>query len=290
MRRTFLASITMSTALVALPAQAETLVLEPSGQWSLDYAEDKCALIRMFGSGETEVELHIEKSGVGPFYNLALFGKPARKSGGDVMQIAFGPDEKPSERSYLAGKIKADDLPFVIMHGIHLAPVDRRADQGEFEVTEIGSDRERAITSLTFTKGLARPLQLQIGSLGAPLNAMRTCVADLVQSLKLDRDGLSEIVVGPKPINVQELARFIQERYPQRELQNGQGGTVAVQLTVNDKGKATACQIAASDRPAVFDDYVCFGLMRMAEFEPAVGPDGKPRFGIWQTRVTYKIN
>ncbi len=103
----------------------------------VDYAEDKCRLIRKFGTGETEVELHIEQYGPGPFYNLALFGKPARKSVGDVMEITFGPDEGPSERSYLGGKIKADGTPFIIMHGIHLAPVARRADQGEFEVTEI---------------------------------------------------------------------------------------------------------------------------------------------------------
>lgn len=290
MRATVLAFAAASTALAATPARAEQLVLKPSTTWNLDYAEDKCRLIRKFGSGETEVELHIEQSGIGPFYNLALIGKPARKSVSDVMQLAFGPNEGASERSYLGGKIKADDTPLIIMHGIHLAPVARRADQGEFEVTEIGVERERAITTLTLSKGLQQPLQLEIESMEAPLSAMRTCVADLVQSLKLDKDGLSEIVVGPKPTNEKQLARFLQERYPAQQLRNEEGGTVAVQLTVDDKGKATACQIAASDRPAVFDDFVCFGLMRIAEFEPAVGPDGKPRFSFWRTRVTYQIN
>lgn len=290
MRRALLAFAALSTAFVSSPALSEPVVLKPSVPWNLDYAEDKCRLIRKFGSGETEVELHIEQSGPGPFYNLALFGQPARKSVSDVMQIAFGPNEGASERSYLGGKMQADETPFIIMHGIHLAPVGRRADQGEFEVAEIGADRERAITSLALSRGLQRPLQLEIGSMEAPLIAMRTCVADLVQSLKLDKVGLSEIVVGPKPANEQQLTRFIQERYPTEQLRNQQGGTVAVQLTVNDKGKATACQIAASDRPAVFDDYVCFGLMRVAEFEPAIGPDGKPRFSFWRTRVTYKIN
>jgi TonB family protein len=290
MRAAVLALAAFLTALAAMPVKAEPIVLPPSNQWTLDYAADKCRLIRKFGSGESEVELHIEKSGTGPFYNLAVFGKPARRSAGDVMAIAFGPNEAPSERSYLGGKTKSDDTPFIIMHGIHLAPVARRANQGEFEVAEIGPEREKAITSLTLSRGLSRPLQLQIGSMKAPLDAMRTCVADLEQSLKLDTNGLSEIVVGPKPTNAQELARFIQARYPTQQLQNGQGGTVAVQLTVNDQGKATACQIAASDRPAVFDDYVCFGLMRIAKFEPAIGPDGKPRFSFWRTRVTYKIN
>ncbi|MEQ5788222.1 TonB family protein [Erythrobacter sp. NFXS35] len=290
MRLAILTVAAAFTALATAPARAEPLVLNPSTTWTLDYAEDKCRLIRKFGSGETEVELHIEQSGTGPFYNLALFGKPARKDVGDVMRIAFGPNEGPSERSYLGGRIKSSKTPFVMMHGIHLAPVARNADQGEFEVTEIGPDRERAITSLTLTKGLRRPLQLQIESMEAPLNAMRACVADLIQTLKLDENGLAQIVTPPEPKNAMEFARFMQERYPPQQIRNEQGGTVAVQLTINDKGEATACQIAASDRPAVFDDAVCFGLMRMAEFEPAVGPDGKPRFSFWRTRVTYRMN
>ncbi len=288
MRCTIVGLAALSTALAATPARADPLVLKPSTSWTVDYAADKCRLIRKFGGGDSEVELHIEQSGEGPYYNLALFGAPALKSAGDVMQIAFLPNELPSERSYIGGTIKESGTPFVIMHGIHLAPVARNAKQGRFEVVEIGPERERAIASLALSKGLRQPLQLQIGSMEAPLNAMRTCVSDLIRTLNLDAAGLSQIVEGPKPKNQEQLARFIQERYPARMAQNGDGGTVAVQLTVNDQGKATTCQIAASDRPAVFDDYVCFGLLRMAEFEPAIGPDGKPRFSFWRTRVTYR--
>jgi len=290
MRRAILAFTALTAALVSTPAQAEAVVLAPSSAWNLDYAEDKCRLIRKFGSGDTEVELHIEQSGSGPFYNLALFGKLVGRNFGEVMEITFGPNEGSSERSYLRGKIKASGTPFVIMHGIHLAPAAKEVDQGEFEVSEIGPERERAITLLTLSKGLHRPLELQVESMEAPLNAMRSCVTDLVETLKLDTVGLSEIVVGPKPKNEAQIAQFIQERYPARMLRNGEGGTVAVQLTVNDKGRATACQIAASDRPAVFDDFVCFGLLRIAEFEPAIGPNGKPRFSFWHTRVTFRIN
>jgi TonB family protein len=288
MRTAISGLVVLSTALAATPAHADPIVLEPTTPWNLDYAQDKCRLIRTFGSGDSEVVLHMEQSGEGPYYNLALFGALAQKSAGDVMQIAFLPNERPSERSFIGGTLKDSELPFVIMHGINLAPVARNARQGKYEVVEIGPDRERAIASLALSKGLRQPLQLHIGSMEAPLNAMRTCVADLIRTLNLDAEGLSQIVEGPKPKNQEQLARFIQERYPARMAQNGEGGTVAVQLTVNDQGRATTCQIAASDRPAVFDDYVCFGLLRMAEFEPAVGPDGKPRFSFWYIRVTYR--
>ena len=177
------------------------------------------------------------------------------------------------------------------MHGIHLSPaVEGGTDDDDFVVVDIGTERERAITHLTLERGIRRPIQLEIGPMDRPLDAMRTCVENLVSSLKLDPDGLSEVAQAPVPKNPQQLARFIQERYPTQHLRDGEGGTVSVQLTVNREGQVTACQIAKSNRPAVFDDYVCFGMLRMAEFEPARGPDGEPRYGIYRTRVTYRVN
>jgi hypothetical protein len=44
----------VSTMLLSAPAQASTLELNPSSKWVLDYAEDSCALRRMFGEGKKE--------------------------------------------------------------------------------------------------------------------------------------------------------------------------------------------------------------------------------------------
>jgi TonB family protein len=291
MRRFPIAAVAVM-ALLHTPAvsAAEPLRLAPTSQWRLDYGNDKCTLQRQFGSGADAMELQIDQSGPGPFYNILLFGAPAGRNAGDTMRIAFGPDEGVSERSFLSSVRKDGVRPFIMMHGIHLAPATRPDPDSPPVVAEIGPEREKAITTLTLSKGLRVPVVLEIGEMRAPLDAMRICVADLVQSLKLDETGLAQIAKGPQPKNIQKLAQFIQQRYPQRAAQNGDDGTVAVQLTINDKGRVTTCQIAASDRPAVFDDAACFGFLRMAEFEPAIGVDGRPRYSFWRTRVTYRTN
>lgn len=294
MGRAFFLSMFFAVAIAggtAPPALArEPVVLSPSSNWALDYGVDKCTLARAFGVGDWEVTLQIEQSGSGPFYNIMVVGEPVGRTRGDLMQIAFGPVEGASERSFLTGKTGSDDTPLILMHGIHLAPVPEEAKQGEFVVVDIGAERERAITHLSLTEGLRQPITLELGPMDQPLNAMRTCVANLVTALKLDEAGLAEIVKAPKAKNEVQLTQFIQRTYPERMLRNDEGGSVAVQLTVDSEGKATACQIAKSDRPAAFDDYVCYGMLRIAEFEPATGPDGEPRYGLYFMRVTYSTH
>ena len=268
----------------------DTLRLSPVSPWNVDHAEDKCRLIREFGEGDERVILHIEQTGREPFYNLAVFGEPVDTSSNRIIRITFGPDEEGTERSFLAGELKDADPPFILMHGIHLAPVPDGAKQGEFAVVDIGSERETAITELWLEKGIPDPIVLQLGPMNAPLDAMRLCVGDLVETLRLDPESISELASSPKPKNRRKLVREIQEYYPSRMLQKGIGGEVSVKMIVNRDGKPTSCQIAQSDRPAAFDDYVCFGLMRNATFEPATDANGEPQYGVWKTSVIYQTN
>lgn len=289
LRAVFAGSLAIGLGVLSQPAIARApTVLTPTSNWNLDYAEDKCRLIRRFGEGENQIELHFEQATQRPYYNVALFGKPVDKTRGEVMEVAFGPAEGSSVRSYLKGDL-ASKTPFILMHGVHLAPVPDDAKQGEFVVVDIGAEREKAIERLTLSKGLRRPLQLVLGSMNEPLEAMRACVVDLISELKLDEEGQAELVSKPTPTNVQKMARYIQEMYPARMLREEQGGAVSVQLIVDAQGAPTVCQIAQSDRPAAFDDLVCLGLLQIAEFEPAKGPDGEARFGLYSTKVTYRL-
>ena len=282
-------SLTVCFAAIAQPAEArEPTVLAPSSNWNLDYAADKCRLIRRFGEGEDLIELHFEQATQRPYYNVALFGKPVDKTRGEVMEVSFGPAEGSSVRSYLKGDLPSK-TPFILMHGVHLAPVPEDAKQGEFVVVDIGAEREKAIEQLTLSKGLRRSLKLELGSMHEPLEAMRACVSNLINELKLDEEGQAELVSGPTPTNMQRIARYIQEIYPARMLREEQGGTVNVQLIVDKQGAPTVCQIAQSDRPAAFDDLVCLGLLQIAEFNPAKGPNGEARYGLYTTKVTYRI-
>ena len=272
-------------AVIPASATAET-VLEPSSAWNLDYGEDACRLSRVFGEGETQTVFHIEQSAVGPYFNLALFGKPARRRSSETMSVQFG-DEREMNRGFLGGKQDEPTSAVIIMHGVHLSPVPEDAKQGEFPVVELENERVAKIDRVRFAKGLRTPLTLKTGPLDKPFDALKECTINLVEALGLREEDQAKISVGPTPKNLTEIARFIQERYPSKMVENKEEGVVTVRLTIDPEGKPSACQIAKSDRPAVFDDYVCFGLMRIGQFEPAKGEDGEPRYGFFTQSVRY---
>lgn len=282
----FVLALGFSSKTVSLSAK-EPLVLDPSSGWTVDYAEDKCRLLRSFGEGQDQVAFHFEQSGPEPFYTLALFGAPARRRNIDVMRVQFGPFEEASERSFISGKHGKNKTHFVVMHGIHLAAASDGIKEGEFVVVQIDPEREEKIHQLTLSGGLRTPLELNLGPMRMPLAALRTCVADLMDHLgPKDEPGAKSAV----PMNQKKMARFISEHYPERMLRNEQEGTVNVRLTINPQGKVSACQVAESNRPATFDDVVCFGLMKIGDFEPAKDAEGKARFGFYSMKVTYRLN
>lgn len=285
-----LAALGCAFASPAHAADQGPVILEPSSPWELEYADDKCRLSRKFGEGENSTELQLEQSGPEPYFALLLVGNRARAYRANTMTIQFGPNEGITERGFLFGTFRESKMPFVVMYGIHLGVARNDLRPGDDAVVDIGPQRESAISDVTFGKGLRQPLKLALGSMGEPMSLMRDCTADLMRHIGLDTEGQSKLARAPIPTNWRVMARFIQERYPQKMLEQGLEGTVEVRLTVNPAGEATACQIKKSDRPASFDDSVCFGLVKIARFEPALGTDGKPRYGFYNTRVSYEIH
>ncbi len=278
-------------AVLAIPVQAaaadDELLLEPSDAWNIRYDEDKCRLLRSFGSGDDQTLLQIDQTGTEPFYTLALFGRPLDETRGTTMSIQFGPHEGASERSFLAGRLQDEDIPFIIMHGIHLAPVPSNMKIGTFVAVDIGAAREAAIDRIVLDRGLHKRLVLHTGSLGEPLSAMRTCSQDLAKHLGLDSEGQASLSRRAEVINAGEVARRIP--YPPEMIRRDTEGEVDFRVIVNEHGKATTCQIARSTRPAVFDDIVCHTIMRLAEFEPALDREGNPTASYYESRVRFEI-
>lgn len=85
----FLAAVMALAAMPVAPAAADEL--EPSGDWSLDYADDSCALRRTFGKGEDRVWLEIMQ--LAPWYPPRItiagtdFGKKRKKAALDQTPI-----------------------------------------------------------------------------------------------------------------------------------------------------------------------------------------------------------
>lgn len=265
-------------------------VVEPSSNWNIDYGADSCNLRRTFGEGDNALFLELQQVLATPYYNLLVSGEPLRKTPSDIMQVQFGPNEIASKRGFLMGSGKGDKAPFLVMFGVHLAPVAEDTKRDEFAVVDIGPEREKAITQLTLSRGLYDAITFETGPMHEPLQALRTCVADLTEVLGLSDEAQKAVATKAEISNLPQTARFIQARYPKRHFTKAEDGLVTVRLLIDPKGEAKACQVANSTRPADFDDYVCYTMLRVAEYEPAKNAAGEPVYSFLSQAVRFEIH
>ena len=273
--------LALAAAFSSVAAQDEDQPLAPTSPWNMRYDEDKCRLVREFG-GADGVALMIDQTGPEPFYTLTLIGSNLRKINRKAATLQFGPNEAPQRRSFLYGTMP-NGKRVISLYGTTLAPVEKT---GDGEVVAIGPEREAAIT--TFSIGRSEDwetVELAIGRMAAPLDALRTCVEDLQSYLEIDADSGDK---PPTPAN--SPGDWLNSwDYPRSMMTKGDEGVVSFRLTVDKEGKPTACQIAASTRPQTFDDVVCHALLQRAQFNPATDGEGNPRPAYYTGTVQFQI-
>lgn len=71
-------SLGLGMVALALAGQAaaadEPLVLKPTSNWQVDYAEDKCRLARKFGEGDTLTVVMFEQDGPSERFGMTFGG------------------------------------------------------------------------------------------------------------------------------------------------------------------------------------------------------------------------
>jgi TonB family protein len=267
---------------------SEPISLAPSSPWNLRYDEDKCRMIRMFGSGEHQLMLMLDQSGIEPYYTLSVAGNDVKQANGELMDVQFG-EELPSERTFVKGQFE-DKTPLVTMFGVNLAPVpplDPQSESLDVEVEPLDAARQKAIESIGLSRGLDHPIVLQTGSLGEPLAALQKCAADLVTYLGVGDGSDAKFSRKPQPTG-SPGAWLNSDDYPTEMLKENVGGIVRFRLTVDKTGTPTSCHITRSSRPQGFDDAVCLALLKRARFEPALDTSGKPVAAYWTSAARFE--
>jgi len=274
-------ALASAAAFSSVSAKESEQPLQPSSPWNVRYDEDRCRLVREFG-GDDGVVLMLDQTGTEPFYTLTLIGSNLRKINRKAATLKFGPNEAPMRRSFLYGKLP-DGTRIISLYGTTLAPVEK-TDAGR--IVAIGPEREAAIT--TFSIGRSEDwetVELEIGSMAKPLDALRTCAQDLEAYLQID---LAAGEREPRPAS--NTGAWVQTGdYPISMMRRGEEGNVSFRLTVDKEGKPTACQIVNSTRPQTFDDVVCHALLQRANFEPATDADGQPRAAYYSGTVGFRM-
>lgn len=76
-------------------------------------------------------------------------------------------------------------------------------------------------------------------------------------------------------------------KYPKDLLKRGEGGEVAFQVGVTEKGRAENCVILASSGHPALDKATCDNIVKQARFKPGTDHDGKPKRATFSSRMRW---
>lgn len=290
---TWLALVAWATP--ASAADEPVLVLEPTTDWVLDYAEERCSFYRTYGEGDNALTLRIDSFGSATDYRVLVMGPavPDFDIPTSDMTVSFTPDTQARETQGLNGK--AGEQPAVSFSASFLPYEDpeifarmsrakQTARMAEPKHPEPEFERQIRTMEMRFANG--RSLRLNLGPMARPLAAMRDCLDNLQTSWGLDPvvvRGLTRLA-APKLSTV----RRVQRDYPTSMLRSGSNAYVPVRVMVDAQGEVTACVIQVEQIPEAFKEAVCSNLSR--GYEPALDSEGKPVASVFRTSVFYLIN
>jgi len=285
----------LALAVWTMPASAAdkpVLILEPSSEWVLDYAEERCSFYREFGEGSDALTLRFDSFGPGVDYRFLVVGPAVPEFGQptDDMSVRFTPDDEEREAMGLNGRV--GDLPAISFAGA-IAPYEDPGANGrmskderrEFERSPklpVPEFEERVHWIEMKFRDRSR-IRLALGRMARPLAAMRQCMENLQKAWGLDpavQGSLSRLAV-PKPSTV----RRVQRRYPHNMLLTGTNAFVPVRVMVSAEGRATACVVQMPEIERAFKDAVCDGLE--SSYEPALDQQGRAVASVYRVSVFY---
>jgi hypothetical protein len=279
-------SVTIAAVPIAGLAQGnEPETLKRTGKWVVDYDNDACHLAAQFGTGDDMMIMSLTRYQPGDWFDLSLHGRKlvsteARRE----VKVDFGLGGPIVEADAVNGK--AGDLP-LILFGTTRLDGWKRTTPGEIAPL-LSPQQEAAVSGVTVMIKRKKPFRLEFGSLAKPMEQLRTCQADLLQSWGYDPAVQATLAKPTRPVN--SPAKWLSpDDYPQGAISVGHNGIVQFRLDVEADGSISGCHVLARTRPDVFADTTCRAVTRRAKLEPALGADGKPVRSFFVQKVHWQV-
>lgn len=293
MVRFALSATAVAMVFAASATAAEPRRFAPTANWNIDYQPDRCRLSRTFSDGAEELTLTIERFEAGDNFSMAISGPPIRNLPEVNAEYRF------AEQSEYSGKrgvsVFAEDLGrAVLFRSTQLFSYTELKTMGpagtaapQYTLAPFGTFRivgaMEATRSDLFIRQGRREFHLQSGSWGPPMEALRTCVTDLIVSWGLDTKVQQNLRSLPVPLG--DRTEWLRPGdFPDSPLQSRQHLTF--RLMVDAQGSPTNCVIYGPLKPEGYGDDLCKALLGKAKFTPAVDADGKPVASFWRSTAT----
>lgn len=265
--------LAIATGSIGAAGGKEAVSLARQGGWEINYDTDACHIFGRFGVGKDETILGITRYAPGDYFDLGLIGKPVQsRDPQTAVELGFG--DAPLIRDMgMAGRAGATKLPMLTLTGLRLD--GWQPTRTDFSAPQVTPAQEAAVRSITFRLRGGKRYRLETGSMAKPMEAMRTCLSDLMKSWGYDpavQLSLSRPVLPASNPDVW----FHTNDYPINAAMLGHNGLVQVRLDIDTAGKITKCHVLRRTNPDEFADITCDVLTKRARFTPALDSAGKP--------------
>ena len=295
-------------------AASDPVRLQPSSQWVVDYADNSCRLIRMFGTGNDETKLVLESMAPDDIGMLVVsrqlggvFGDPQIKArfvpGQDDFFTGTPAEAEQNGRAAavwahvplvpvktIDGKLppelqKAmDEAKALAKSGKRPPPIDlakriaQRAERLEFAAK---------VSELEIEPRAGHAVILETGPLDAPVQVFDACIRDLMKGWGVDPDVQDKITRSAWAPNI--WAWFSAGDYPTDAARLGQESEVKFQLVIDATGKVTRCTAISPYDAPLFKIAVCNVLKHRGRFAPAELADGTRVTSYYTNTVIFRL-
>ena len=286
MRLTPKITIALAVMQLAAPLGAKTsepIPLAKQGPWEINYDIDACHLIAKFGGEGNWIIARFSRFAPGDLFYLDLFGQRLSASNlQSAVTIDFGPVVDRRRIEAMAGT--SGKIPMLKLGGMLLADNPAAAPE-ETDQPALGRDQEAAVTWLDL--GLrARTYRLELGAMDKPMEALRTCNADLIKFWGYAPAEQATLSRRATPIGTPGNW-LTSSDYPSAAISGGRSAVLQVRLEVDESGAVSGCHIQLQTRGDDFARQTCALITRRAKFLPALDKDGKPIRSFYVSAVRW---
>ncbi|MBO9517961.1 MAG: hypothetical protein J7493_07820 [Porphyrobacter sp.] len=265
-------------------------MLEPSSEWVLDYAAERCTLLREYGQNDQKLKLRIDSFGSWLSFRFTVSGPQVPKSFGPAgyVKVRLTPDERERTHTAFFGKAGSQSAAFF---GLSFVPLDWLKPNEEAVDRTLPDylsdaalkDFEQRTTDMLLEFGNGKKIDLRFSEMSRPLKALRECVDNLHQSWGLDPVREKTLTKRANPTD--QTVQAMQRHYPNDMRWSGRNGYIPVRIMVDARGNGSDCTVQVDRAEESFREAVCEGLSKT--FEPALDQSGAPVASVFQTAVIY---
>jgi len=313
---------------IASAAVKSATTLEPTSPWDLDYADNNCRLIRVFGEDKDRIKLVFEQVAPRLPMTVLLIGKLRAQSDNNVLgfvplngvqisdgqaldavdssdRVVFWPrrlgrgrwgliPEALTARMRTTDPVAAADSPSTPtnLKAPRLKWKDHHWSVQPMEqwLAEDAAFTVRAdeVTAVVLNPGRSSSISLHTGGLAKPFQALERCTLDSLKDWGIDPAVDSTITTSAHPV-MDAQTLFTADDYPQAALRASKQDNLEVWLNIDAQGGIANCRVISDFASPEINDAICGMIRRKERFVPARTKDGRSVPDFYIQSFDFKI-